>query len=45
MHTVLLVLVAPLTNFVIFGLAGWGAYALAKRLPEGRIKRILFKKW
>lgn len=45
MHTVLLVLIAPLTNLVLFGTAAWCAHALAKRLPEGRLKRILFKKW
>lgn len=45
MHTVLLVLIAPLTNLVLFGAAAWGAHALAKRLPDGRVKRILFKKW
>lgn len=45
MHTVMLVMVAPLTNLVLFGTAAWGAHKLAKRLPEGRLKRILFKKW
>lgn len=45
MHTLMLVLVAPLTNLILFGSAAWGAYALAKHIPEGRIKRILFKEW
>jgi hypothetical protein len=45
MHTVMLVLIAPLTNLILFGTAAWGATALAKRIPNGRFKRILFKKW
>lgn len=44
MHTVMLVLIAPLTNLVLFGTAAWGAHALSKRIPEGRLKRLLFKK-
>jgi hypothetical protein len=45
MHTVLLVLIAPFTNLVIFGAPAWGAHKLAKRLPDGRVKRALFKQW
>ena len=44
MHTVLLVLIAPLVNVVLFGSAAWGAYWLGNRLPEGRLKRILFSR-
>jgi hypothetical protein len=45
MHTVALVLIAPLTNLVLFGVAAYGAHKLAKRMPDGRLKRILFKRW
>lgn len=43
MHTIALVVLAPLVQLVLLFLpaailAGW----LAKRLPEGRLKRILF---
>jgi hypothetical protein len=44
MHTVLLVSLAPLTNLVLFGGAAWGAHWLGKKLPEGRVKRILFSR-
>jgi hypothetical protein len=44
MHTVMLVVVAPLTNLLLFGAAWWGSSQLSKWIPEGRIKRILYKK-
>jgi hypothetical protein len=44
MHTVALVLIAPLINFVLFGLAWYGAAWVAKLLPDGRFKRLLFSR-
>lgn len=43
MHTIALVIVAPLVQLVLLFLpAAIGAGWLAKKLPEGRLKRILF---
>ena len=44
MHTVMLVVAAPLTNLILLASAWWIASQLSKWIPEGRIKRILYKK-
>jgi hypothetical protein len=41
-HTVLLVIIGPLVNLVLFGSAWWIAQKLAPRLREGRLKAVLF---
>jgi hypothetical protein len=43
-HTVLLVLVGPLVNTLLLLAAWWVAKALSAWIPEGRFKRILYKK-
>ena len=44
MHTVLLVAISPLVNLVLLGSAWWVAHRLSARIPEGRLKQILYKK-
>ncbi len=38
------VLVKPLTALALFLAAAYGARWLATKIPEGRVKRILFKR-
>lgn len=43
-HTILLVTVSPFVNLVLLVTAGAGARWLSVRIPEGRLKRILYFK-
>lgn len=43
-HTISLVAFAPLVQLPMLVAAAYGARWLSKRLPEGRLKRVLYYK-